>query len=40
MYNDPNRFMVSWWGKHPYLNHEKIQIGDIEIITASYASSG
>ena len=40
IYNDPNRFMVSWWVTDPYLNNKQIKIGDIEIITAEYGSSG
>ena len=40
IYNDPNIFVVSWWGKDSYFNNEQIQIGDIEIMTAAYGSSG
>ena len=32
--------MVSWWGIDSYFNNEPIQIGDIEIMTAAYDSSG
>ena len=32
--------MVSWWGTDSYFNNEQIQIGDIEIMTAAYGSSG
>ena len=32
--------MVSWWGTYSYLNNEKIQIGDIELMNAAYGSSG
>ena len=40
IYNDPNRFMVSLRGTDSYFNNEQIQIGDIEIMTAAYGSSG
>ena len=40
IYNDPNRFMVSWWGTDSYFNNEKIQIGYIELMNAVYGSSG
>ena len=32
--------MVSWWKTDLYFNNEKIQIGDIEIMTAEYGSPG
>ena len=32
--------MVSWWGVDSYFNNEQIQIGDIEIMTDTYGSSG
>ena len=32
--------MVSWWITDSYFNNETIQIGDIEIMTAAYVSSG
>ena len=32
--------MVSWWGTDSYFNNEQIQIGDIEIVTSTYGSSG
>ena len=32
--------MVSWWKTDLYLNNEHIKIGDIEIMNASYGSSG
>ena len=32
--------MVSLWVKDSYFNNEPIQIGDIEIMTAEYGSSG
>ena len=32
--------MVSWWVTHSYFNNEPIQIGDIEIMTSTYGSSG
>ena len=32
--------MVSWWVTDSYLNNELIKIGDIEIITSAYGSSG
>ena len=32
--------MVSWWGTHSYFNNEHIQIGDNEIMTDEYCSSG
>ena len=40
IYIDPNIFMVSWWGTNSYLNNEHIKIGDTEIMTAAYSSSG
>ena len=40
IYNNTNIFMVSWWETDSYLNNEHIQIGDIEIMTATYGSSG
>ena len=40
MYNNPIRFMIPWWGTDSYFNNEKIKIGDIEIMTAAYGSSG
>ena len=36
IHNDPNIFMVSWWGTDIYFNNEQIQIGDIEFMTAAY----
>ena len=39
IYNYPNRFIVYWWVTDSYFNNEKIQIGDIEIITAAYGPS-
>ena len=38
--NDSNILLVSWWGTDLYFNNEQIQIGDIEIITSAYGSSG
>ena len=38
IYNDPNIFIVSWWGTDSYFNNEQIQIGDIEITTAASGS--
>ena len=35
-----NRFVVSWRETDSYFNNEPIQIGDIEIITSAYGSSG
>ena len=35
MYIDSNIFRVSWWGTDLYSNNEQIQIGDIEIMTAT-----
>ena len=32
--------MVSWWGIDSYFNYEQIQIGNIEVMTATYGSSG
>ena len=32
--------MVSWWGTDSYFNFEQIQIGNIEVMTATYGSSG
>ena len=32
--------MVSWWGTDSYFNNEQIKIGDIEMITYAYGSSG
>ena len=32
--------MVSRWGTDSYFNNEQIQIGDIQITTAAYGSSG
>ena len=32
--------MISLRGTYSYLNNEQIQIGDIEIMTSAYASSG
>ena len=32
--------MVSWWGTDSYFNNEQIQIGDTEIMTSAYGSSG
>ena len=40
IYNDSNIFMVSWRGTESYFNNEQIQIGDIEIMTSAYGSSG
>ena len=40
IYNYLNRFMVSWWGTDSYFNNGQIQIGDIELMTALYGSSG
>ena len=40
IYNDPNIFMVFWWGTYSDINNEEIQIGDIEVMTAAYGSSG
>ena len=40
IYNDMNRFLVSWWGTDSYFNNELIQISDIWIMTAEYFSSG
>ena len=39
IYNDPNRFLVSWWRIDSYFNNEPIQISDFEIMTAAYGSS-
>ena len=38
--NDYNWLVVSWWGTDSYFNNELIQIGDIEIMTSEYGSSG
>ena len=40
IYNDSNKFMVSWWGIYSYFNIEQIQICDIEIMISAYGSSG
>ena len=32
--------MVIWWGKYSYFNNEQFKIGDIEIMTSAYNSSG
>ena len=32
--------MVSWWGTDSYFINEKNQIGDIEMMTSAYSSSG
>ena len=40
MYNDSNRSMVSCWVIDSYFNTEKNQIGDIDITTSAYGSSG
>ena len=32
--------MVSLWGTDSYLNNEQIKIGDIDIMTYTYGSSG
>ena len=29
IFNDPNIFMVSWWGTYSYFNNEQINIGGI-----------
>ena len=38
IYNDSNRFMVSWWVTDSYLNNEQIKIGDIKIVNSAYGS--
>ena len=40
MYNDTNRLMISWWRTYSYFNNKINQIGDIEMITDAYVSSG
>ena len=40
IYKDPNIFIVYWWWTDLYFNYEKNQIGDIEIMTSEYGSSG
>ena len=40
LYSYSNRFVVSWWGNNLYFNYEQIKIGDIEIMTFAYDSSG
>ena len=40
VYNYHHRLMVSWLGTYSYFNNEPIKIGDIEIMTAAYSSSG
>ena len=40
IYNDSNKFMVSWWVIYSYFNIEQIQIGDIEIMISAYGSPG
>ena len=35
-----NIFMISCWGTDSYFNNEQIQIGDIEMMTSAYGSSG
>ena len=40
IYTDYNRIMVSRWGTDSCFNHEKIKIGDIEIMTSAYGLSG
>ena len=32
--------MVSWWGIDSYFNNDHIQVGNIEIMTSAYGSSG
>ena len=32
--------MVSWWGTDSYFNNTQIKMGDIEIMTSAYGSSG
>ena len=39
IYNESNIFMVSWWWKYSYFNGQRIQIGNIKIITSAYVSS-
>ena len=38
IYNDSNRFVVSWSETDSYIKNEQIQIGDIEIMTTEYGS--
>ena len=40
IHNDYNIFMVSWWGTGSHFNNKQIKIGDIEIMTSAYGSSG
>ena len=40
IYNYSNIFMVSWWGNNSYFNSEQIKIGDIEMMTYAYGSTG
>ena len=40
MYNDTNILMISWWRTYSYFNNKIDQIGNIEMITDAYVSSG
>ena len=40
IYTDSNIFVVSWLGTDSYFNNKKIKIGNIEIMTSAYGSSG
>ena len=39
IYNDPTRFMVSWWGTYSYFNNKKIKINDVELMNNTHVSS-
>ena len=39
IYNDSNRWMVSFWRTDSYYYNKLIQIGDIEIMNSVYGSS-
>ena len=36
IYNDHNRFMVSWWKRYSYFNNEQIQTGDVALMNYEY----
>ena len=40
IYNDNNRFVVSWWGIDSYFNHEQIQTRYAVLMNYTYVTSG
>ena len=38
IYNDPIRFMISWWVTYSYFNNDRVQIVHTKIMTTAYGS--